>query len=54
MRLSDTQAKSFLRDALTAKQLRIEIYEPVKGQGKKPTKFELDKEVRLSLAFNYA
>lgn len=45
-RLSDAQAKTFLRDALTAKQLRVEIWVPEKGQGRKPSKFVVDKEVR--------
>ncbi|KZT10399.1 DNA mismatch repair protein [Laetiporus sulphureus 93-53] len=38
------QAKSFLREALTARQLRVEIWEPEAGQGKKATRFKLDKE----------
>jgi DNA mismatch repair protein MSH2 len=46
VKLSEAQAKAFLRDALTSKQLRIEIWEPEKGQGKKPSKFIVDKEVR--------
>jgi DNA mismatch repair protein MSH2 len=37
-------AQSFLRDALTAKQLRVEIWVPEPGQGKKAAKFKLDKE----------
>jgi DNA mismatch repair protein MSH2 len=45
-RLSEAQAKAFLRDALTGKQLRVEIWIPEKGQSKKPSKFVLDKEVR--------
>jgi DNA mismatch repair protein MSH2 len=44
-RLSEAQAKAFLRDALTTKQLRVEIWEPEKSSGKKVTKFALDKEV---------
>lgn len=40
-------AQSFLRDALTSLQLRVEIWVPESGQGKKATKFKLDKEVRL-------
>lgn len=44
--LTESAAKSFLRDALTAKQLKIEIWAPEAGQGKKATKFRLDKEVR--------
>ncbi|PCH44977.1 DNA mismatch repair protein [Wolfiporia cocos MD-104 SS10] len=42
--LTENQAKSFLRDALTAKQLKVEIWVPEDGQGKKATKFKLDKE----------
>ena len=34
-----------LRDALTIKQLRVEIWVPEAGQGKKAVKFRLDKEV---------
>jgi len=37
-------AQSFLRDALTSKQLRVEIWVPEPGQGKKAAKFKLDKE----------
>ena len=47
--MSNNVAKAFLRDALTAKQLRIEIWVPEPGQGKKTSKFKLEKEVRLSL-----
>lgn len=43
--LSESLAKSFLRDALTSKQLKVEIWVPEAGQGKKATKFVLDKEV---------
>jgi hypothetical protein len=46
VKLSEAQAKAFLRDALTTKQLRVEIWEPEKGQGKRPSKFAVDKEVR--------
>ncbi|KAI0646460.1 DNA mismatch repair protein [Trametes meyenii] len=42
--LSESLAKSFLRDALTSKQLKVEIWVPEAGQGKKATKFVLDKE----------
>ncbi|KAI0342296.1 DNA mismatch repair protein [Trametopsis cervina] len=42
--LSANSAKTFLRDALTTKQLKIEIYVPEAGQGKRATKFTLDKE----------
>ncbi|PIL27652.1 hypothetical protein GSI_10804 [Ganoderma sinense ZZ0214-1] len=42
--LSESLAKSFLRDALTSKQLKVEIWAPEAGQGKKATKFILDKE----------
>lgn len=38
-------AQTLLRDALTTKQLRVEIWVPEPGQGKKQTKFRLDKEV---------
>ena len=44
--LREVQAKTFLRDVLTSKQLRVEIWTPAPGQGKKCVKFELDKEVR--------
>lgn len=43
--LSESLAKTFLRDALTSKQLKVEIWVPEAGQGKKATKFVLDKEV---------
>ena len=46
--LSESLAKGFLRDALTSKQLKVEIWVPEAGQGKKATKFVLDKEVRPS------
>lgn len=42
--LRDSVAKTFLRDALTTKQLKVEIWVP-EGTGKKVTKFRLDKEV---------
>ncbi|EIN09262.1 DNA mismatch repair protein [Punctularia strigosozonata HHB-11173 SS5] len=42
--MNEMMAKGFLREALTAKQLRVEIWVPEKGQGKKATKFVLDKE----------
>ncbi|OBZ78347.1 DNA mismatch repair protein msh-2 [Grifola frondosa] len=42
--LSESAAKTFLRDALTSKQLKVEIWVPEPGQGKKATKFRLDKE----------
>jgi len=42
--LRESQAKTFLRDVLTAKQLRVEIWVPAPGQGKKCVKFVLDKE----------
>jgi DNA mismatch repair protein MSH2 len=45
--LSMTLAKTFLREALTAKQLRIEIWQ---GEGgKKNTNFKKAKEVRWTL-----
>ncbi|THV05363.1 DNA mismatch repair protein [Dendrothele bispora CBS 962.96] len=37
-------AQTLLREALTSKQLRVEIWVPEGGQGKKVTKFKLDKE----------
>ncbi|KAG0708032.1 DNA mismatch repair protein [Suillus ampliporus] len=42
--LSHTLAHSFLRDALTSKQLRVEIWVPAPGQGRKASKFVVDKE----------
>lgn len=52
--LSSNNAKVFLREALTAKQLKVEIWAPEAGQGKRATKFRLDKEVRtLSLLAGY-
>ncbi|OCH84761.1 hypothetical protein OBBRIDRAFT_839474 [Obba rivulosa] len=42
--LSESQANAFLREALTSKQLKVEIWVPEAGQGKKATKFKLDKE----------
>ncbi|OAX37509.1 DNA mismatch repair protein, partial [Rhizopogon vinicolor AM-OR11-026] len=42
--LSHTLAHSFLRDALTSKQLRVEIWVPAPGQGRKASKFVLEKE----------
>ncbi|TCD65445.1 MutS-like protein [Steccherinum ochraceum] len=42
--LSANNAKTFLRDALTAKQLKVEIWVPETGQGKKATWFKIDKE----------
>ena len=44
--LKTTVAQSLLRDALTVKQLKVEIYVPESGQGKRASKFTLDKEVR--------
>lgn len=43
--LSANSAKTFLRDALTTRQLKVEIWVPEAGQGKRATKFKLDKEV---------
>ncbi|KAG5644351.1 hypothetical protein DXG03_008648 [Asterophora parasitica] len=37
-------AQTLLREVLTVKQLRVEIWEPEPGQGKKCSKFRLDKE----------
>ncbi|KAM6492493.1 DNA mismatch repair protein [Amanita muscaria] len=42
--MKTTVAQMLLRDALTAKQLRVEIWVPEPGQGKKCSKFRLDKE----------
>lgn len=44
--LKVTVAQMLLREALTVKQLRVEIWVPESGQGKKCTKFRLEKEVR--------
>jgi hypothetical protein len=43
--LTESVAMTFLRDALTSKQLRVEIWKPENGQGRKASKFVLDKEV---------
>lgn len=48
--LSTTVAKTFLRDALTVKQLRIEIWS-TEG-GKKSAKFSLSKQARLLVEFH--
>ncbi|KAI0073650.1 DNA mismatch repair protein [Panus rudis PR-1116 ss-1] len=42
--LSARSAKAFLREALTARQLKVEIWVPEAGQAKKATRFKLDKE----------
>ncbi|KAG6821133.1 hypothetical protein H0H93_006472 [Arthromyces matolae] len=42
--LKTTVAQTLLREALTAKQLRVEIWEPEPGQGKRCAKFRLEKE----------
>ncbi|KAH9941212.1 DNA mismatch repair protein [Epithele typhae] len=42
--LNETLAKGFLREALTSKQLKVEIWKPKPGQGKKAVEFVLDKE----------
>ncbi|KAG6917777.1 hypothetical protein DXG01_001182 [Tephrocybe rancida] len=42
--LKVTVAQMLLREALTVKQLRVEIWVPEPGQGKKCSKFRLDKE----------
>ncbi|KDR73457.1 hypothetical protein GALMADRAFT_100108 [Galerina marginata CBS 339.88] len=42
--LKTSVAHILLRDALTTKQLRVEIWVPETGQGKKCVKFRLDKE----------
>jgi DNA mismatch repair protein MSH2 len=38
-------AQTLLREALTSKQLRVEIYEPDGGHGRKSPNFKLAKEV---------
>lgn len=42
--LSVPAAKSFLRDALTAKQLRIEIWSPVDGSGRRSGSWQISKQ----------
>ncbi|KAJ7512587.1 muts domain V-domain-containing protein [Mycena galericulata] len=42
--LKASVAQTLLRDSLTSKQLRVEIWVPESGQGKRCTKFRLDKE----------
>ncbi|KAH7882344.1 DNA mismatch repair protein [Phlebopus sp. FC_14] len=42
--LSYSLGHTFLREALTVKQLRVEIWTPAPGQGKKAAKFVLQKE----------
>ncbi|KAF8480131.1 DNA mismatch repair protein [Russula ochroleuca] len=42
--LRPTVATSFLREALTSRQLRVEIWIPEAGHGKKVSRFKLDKE----------
>lgn len=42
--LSYTLGHAFLREALTVKQLRVEIWVPAPGQGRKAAKFVLQKE----------
>ncbi|EMD34794.1 hypothetical protein CERSUDRAFT_125339 [Gelatoporia subvermispora B] len=42
--LGEAKAVEFLREALTSRQLKVEIWVPEAGQGKKATKFRLDKE----------
>ncbi|KAF9265861.1 DNA mismatch repair protein [Marasmius fiardii PR-910] len=42
--LKTSMAQQLLREALTIKQLRVEIWEPDSGQGKKVNKFKLEKE----------
>ncbi|KAJ7867618.1 DNA mismatch repair protein MutS [Mycena leptocephala] len=44
--LKASVAQTLLRDSLTSKQLRVEIWVPESGQGKRCTKFRLDKEAR--------
>jgi len=49
--LRPTVATSFLREALTSRQLRVEIWIPETGHGKKVSKFKLDKEVRMEHSY---
>ncbi|KAF8551428.1 DNA mismatch repair protein [Imleria badia] len=42
--LNYTLGHTFLREALTVKQLRVEIWAPAPGQGRKASKFVLQKE----------
>ncbi|KAJ7652226.1 DNA mismatch repair protein [Mycena rosella] len=42
--LKSSVAQTLLRESLTSKQLRVEIWVPESGQGKRCTKFRLDKE----------
>ncbi|EEB88344.1 hypothetical protein MPER_13868, partial [Moniliophthora perniciosa FA553] len=42
--LKPSMAQQLLREALTIKQLRVEIWEPEPGQGKRVNKFILEKE----------
>jgi DNA mismatch repair protein MSH2 len=44
-------AQMLLREALTVKQLRVEIWVPEPGQGKKFAKFRLEKEARYNMDF---
>lgn len=50
--LKTTVAHNFLRECLTIMQLRVEIWVPDAGQGKKCVKFHIDKEV-ISLSSYY-
>lgn len=50
--LKPTLAEAFLREALTGKQLKVEIWVPEVGQGKKAVKFKLDKEVSSYITAN--
>lgn len=45
--LKTTVALSFLRECLTVRQLRVEIWVPDAGQTKKCVRFHIDKEVSL-------
>lgn len=42
--IKTTLALGLLREALTARQLKVEIYVPEPGQGKNASKFRLEKE----------
>ena len=49
--MNQMQATGFLRDALTSKQLRVEIWAQ-ESSGKKNAKFKLEKEVSRQAVFS--
>lgn len=49
--MSIVVTKTFLREALTAKQLRVEIYSP-EGTGKKSSTFKLSRQVGHPISLN--